>query len=200
MALTDLVFEKTIAELAVLLRSNPSFYVSINVSSEDLRGERFLEVLTVALKGTGIAASQVRIEATERSFMHADATRSVIAAFRAAGHPVYIDDFGTGYSSLSYLQTFQVDVLKIDKSFVDTIAKDSASSVVAPHIIAMAHDLNLEIVAEGVESELQVNYLLQKGVQYGQGWYFAKAMSVTELTAWLRTREVPHGAVGLVTS
>jgi sensor c-di-GMP phosphodiesterase-like protein len=63
----------------------------------------------------------------------------------------------------------------------------------------MAHDLNLEMVAEGVESELQVKYLLQKGVQYGQGWYFAKAMPVAELTTWLRAREVPHGALGMAT-
>jgi sensor c-di-GMP phosphodiesterase-like protein len=169
-ALTDLVLEEAVTDLTVLLRGHPSFYVSINVSSEDLQSHRFLRVLTAALRGTGIAPAQVRIEATERSFMHADATRNVIAAFRAAGHPVYIDDFGTGYSSLSYLQTFRVDVLKIDKSFVDTIAQDTASSVVAPHIIQMAHELDLEIVAEGVETATQVAWLAERGVQYGQGW------------------------------
>lgn len=193
--LTDLVLDKAIAEMASLLRANPTFYVSVNVSSNDLHSERFLKILTDTLSGTGINPSQIRIEATERSFMNADETRSVIAAFRAAGHPVYIDDFGTGYSSLAYLQTFRVDVLKIDKSFVDTIAKDSASSVVAPHIISMAHELDMEIVAEGVESESQVEYLRAKGVQYGQGWYFAKAMPVAELTAWLRTREPEQQAV-----
>jgi sensor c-di-GMP phosphodiesterase-like protein len=198
--LTDLVLAKTLAELGPLLRANPKFYVSINLSSEDLRNERFLNIVTDALKGTVIIPSQIRIEATERSFMNADEARGIIAAFRAAGHPVYIDDFGTGYSSLSYLQTFQVDVLKIDKSFVDTIAKESASSVVAPYIIAMAHELGLEIVAEGVESESQVEYLREKGVQYGQGWYFAKAMPVAELTVWLHTREVPHKAVRMATS
>ncbi|CAB3757145.1 EAL domain-containing protein [Paraburkholderia humisilvae] len=189
--LTDLVLHKALSELVGWLRSNPSFYCSINLSSEDLRSDRFLAILTTALTGTGIAAAQLRIEATERSFMHADVTRGVIAAFRAAGHPVYIDDFGTGYSSLSYLQTFQVDVLKIDKSFVDTIAQDTASSVVAPHIIAMAHELGLEIVAEGVQSASQITYLMEKGVQYAQGWYFAKAMSANDLFAWLaRYREL----------
>jgi sensor c-di-GMP phosphodiesterase-like protein len=81
----------------------------------------------------------------------------------------------TGYSSLSYLQTFTIDVPKIDKSFIDTIAQDAASSVVAPHIIEMAHELGVEIVAEGVERDVQVEYLMQRGVQYGQGWLFAKA-------------------------
>ena len=183
--LTDLVLEKTIDELSKLLRSRPSFYVSINVSSEDLRTRRFLNVVTSRLEGTGIRPAQVRIEATERSFMDADATRQAIAAFRDAGHPVYIDDFGTRYSSLSYLQTFTIDVLKIDKSFIDTIGQEAASSVVAPHIIEMAHELGVEIVAEGVERDVQVEYLVQKGVQYGQGWLFAKAMRVSELISWL---------------
>ncbi|HTR11147.1 MAG TPA: EAL domain-containing protein [Paraburkholderia sp.] len=183
--LTDLVLEKTIAQLGQFLAANPDFYVSINVSSEDLCSLRFLNLLTASLRGTGIAPRQMRIEATERSFMNADTTRGVVAAFRAAGHPIYIDDFGTGYSSLSYLQTFEIDVLKIDKSFVDTIAKDTASSVVAPHIIAMAHELGLEIVAEGVESEFQAQWLRKKGVQYAQGWYYAKAMPAGDLARWL---------------
>jgi sensor c-di-GMP phosphodiesterase-like protein len=183
--LTDLVLDKTIDELSKLLSWRPSFYVSINVSSEDLRTRRFLNVLTARLQETGIRPAQVRIEATERSFMDADATRQTIAAFRDAGHPVYIDDFGIGYSSLSYLQTFTIDVLKIDKSFIDTIAQDAASSVVAPHIIEMTHELGVEIVAEGVERDVQVEYLVQRGVQYGQGWLFAKAMRVNELIFWL---------------
>ncbi|MGY4730704.1 EAL domain-containing protein [Burkholderia pyrrocinia] len=183
--LTDLVLDKTLDELSSLLRSRPSFYVSINVSSEDLRTRRFLKVLSARLRDSGILPAQVRIEATERSFMDVDATRETIAAFRDAGHPVYIDDFGTGYSSLSYLQTFTIDVLKIDKSFIDTIAQDTESTVVAPHIIEMAHDLGVEIVAEGVERDVQVEYLARRGVQYGQGWLFAKAMPANELISWL---------------
>ncbi|MDR5746458.1 EAL domain-containing protein [Caballeronia sp. LZ029] len=184
-SLTDLVLDKTVTELSPLLRARPSFYVSINVSSEDLRTHRFLDIVASRLKGTGIQARQIRIEATERSFMNADETRQTIAAFRNAGHPVYIDDFGTGYSSLSYLQTFTIDVLKIDKSFIDTIGKEAASSIVAPHIIQMAHELGVEIVAEGIERDVQLEYLAQRGVQYGQGWLFAKAMRVRELVAWL---------------
>lgn len=183
--LTDLVLDKTIDELSTFLRSRPSFYVSINVSSEDLQTSRFLDVLTARLEGTGIRPAQIRIELTERIFINADTTRQTIAAFRKAGHPVYIDDFGTGYSSLSYLQTFTIDVLKIDKSFIDTVARDAASSIVAPHIIKMAHELGVEILAEGVERDAQVDYLVERGVQYGQGWLFAKAMRSKALIAWL---------------
>ncbi|HEX3382748.1 MAG TPA: EAL domain-containing protein [Paraburkholderia sp.] len=187
-SLTDLVLEKTLDDLRALLRSRPSFYVSINVSGEDLCRPRFLNLVTAKLAGTGIRPVQIRIEATERSFLNSDATRKTIAAFRSAGHPVYIDDFGTGYSSLAYLQTFRIDVLKIDKSFVDTIAQDAASSIVAPHIIDMAHELGVEIVAEGIERTEQVDYLVRRGVQYGQGWLFAKAMRRAELLAWLEAR------------
>ncbi|ALL66749.1 diguanylate cyclase/phosphodiesterase with PAS/PAC sensor [Paraburkholderia caribensis MBA4] len=192
--LTDLVLDQTVDELSALLLSRPSFYVSINVSSEDLQTRRFLDVLTARLRGTGIRPAQIRIELTERIFLDADTTRQTIAAFRDAGHPVYIDDFGTGYSSLSYLQTFKIDVLKIDKSFIDTIAQDAASSIVAPHIIRMAHELGVEVLAEGVERDAQVDYLVERGVQYGQGWLFAKAMHSKELIAWLgepRTQREP---------
>jgi sensor c-di-GMP phosphodiesterase-like protein len=186
--LTDLVLEKTIRDLKELLRAQPSFYVSINVAGEDLQTDRFIKKLNASLAGTGIHPSQIRIEATERGMLKADSARKIIGALRQAGHPVYIDDFGTGYSSLSYLQSFTVDVLKIDKSFVDTIGQGAASSVVAPHIIEMAHELGLGIVAEGVETEAQVEYLKRKGVEYGQGWLFSKALPAATLSAWLKAR------------
>ncbi|ALS58990.1 EAL domain-containing protein [Pandoraea norimbergensis] len=186
--LTDLVLDKTVRELQELLRAQPSFYVSINVAGEDLQTDRFIKKLDASLSGTGIHPSQIRIEATERGLLKAESARKIIAALRQAGHPVYIDDFGTGYSSLSYLQSFTVDVLKIDKSFVDTIGQGAASSVVAPHIIEMAHELGLGIVAEGVETEAQAEYLKSKGVEYGQGWLFSKAMPAAKLIAWLKAR------------
>ncbi|BCZ81641.1 hypothetical protein PTKU64_53160 [Paraburkholderia terrae] len=183
--LTDLVLHKSLDDLACVLSADRSFRVSINVGSDDLRSVRFLDVLAQALKWTGVRAAQVGIEATERGFMHPDATRSVIAALRWAGHPVCIDNFGTGYSCLSYLGAFHVDALKLDKAFVNPVENAHDSCVVAPHIIAMAHDLGMEIVAEGIESAAQAEYLLRKGVQYGQGWHFAKAMPVAELIPWL---------------
>ncbi|MFJ4292133.1 EAL domain-containing protein [Cupriavidus sp. NPDC089707] len=193
-AITDHVLERAVAELGPLLRARPDFYVSINVSAEDLRTPRFLEVLTARLPGTGIAPRQVRIEITERSFLHADVVRGVIQAFRDAGHPVYIDDFGTGYSSLSYLQVFKVDALKIDKSFIDTIGREAASSTVAPHIIAMAEALGFEVVAEGIEHEAQVRFLRERGAQYGQGWLFSRALPADALLRYL-AQEAPAAAL-----
>jgi sensor c-di-GMP phosphodiesterase-like protein len=185
--LTELVLETIINDLASFLRTRPWFYVSINVSSADLQDERFLRFLTARVAMAGIRALQIRIEATERSFMDAQCTKQTIAAFRKAGHPVCIDDFGTGYSSLSYLQNFKVDVLKIDKVFVDAIAhKAATTSVVTPHIIAIGHALELEIVAEGIEHRAQAEYLSERGVQYGQGWWFGRPMAATALVEYLR--------------
>ena len=110
---------------------------------------------------------------------------------RCTQHPVYIDDFGTGYSSLSYLQHFKVDVLEIDKSFTDTITQETASSIVAPHIITMAHALGLEIVAEGVEHPAQADYLRERDGQYAQRWLFAKPLPASMLLEYLQTRARP---------
>lgn len=119
--------------------------------------------------------------------------RDTIQAFRDAGHPVYIDDFGTGYSSLSYLQSFKVDALKIDKSFVDTIGQEAASSTVAPHIIAMARSLGLQVVAEGIEDRAQADFLRDQGVDYGQGWLFGRPVPAVELVQLL-ARAAPQAA------
>lgn len=189
--ITDQVLEIVLTELGTLLRRHPSFYVSINVGAEDLKSRRFLSVLDARLRDTGIAPAQIRIEATERGFLEPDVARDTIQAFRDAGHPVYIDDFGTGYSSLSYLESFKVDALKIDKSFVDTMGQEAATSTVAPHIIAMARALGLEVVAEGIEDSAQADYLREQGVDYGQGWLFGRPVPAVELAQFLTRNAAP---------
>jgi sensor c-di-GMP phosphodiesterase-like protein len=184
-AITDQVFDTVLLELGEFLHRYKELYVSINLSAADLTSRRFLERLTPALAAAQIAPQQIRIEATERCFLDADAAKEVIQAFRDAGHPVYIDDFGTGYSSLSHLQNFQVDALKIDKSFIDTVGQDAASSSVASHIIDMALTLHVQVVAEGIEREEQACYLHTRGAQFGQGWLFSAPLTAPDFIRYV---------------
>lgn len=184
--ITDQVIEAVMADLGQFLREDRSLHIAINLSAEDVKTGRFLPVLQAAMERQGIQPEQIWLEATERGFMDVEASRSTITRMRALGHAVAIDDFGTGYSSLSYLQDFPLDALKIDKSFVDTLGTSSATSSVTPHIIDMAKTLDLKIVAEGVETRHQLDYLLERKVDFGQGWLFSKPLPAGDFIAYCR--------------
>jgi sensor c-di-GMP phosphodiesterase-like protein len=184
--ITDQVVEAVVADLGDLLRATRGLHVAVNLSARDIKTGRILPIIHAALAGTGIEKHQIWLEATERGFMDIDAARETLEQARGHGHAISIDDFGTGYSSLSHLQGLPLDALKIDKSFIDTICTDSATSSVTPHIIAMAKSLKLKIVAEGIETQMQADYLLAREVEYGQGWLFAKAMPAAEFIAFYR--------------
>lgn len=178
--LTDQVLETVVAELAGPLRSMP-IYVSVNLSARDVGATRVLDLAERLLRDADIPRGRIAFEATERGFVDAENARESLRRYRRAGHQIFIDDFGTGYSSLSQLQSFEVDAIKIDKSFVDTVGTGAATHSVLPHIIAMAKALGLKLVAEGVETEVQMRYLREHGVEYGQGWLFGKPMPAQQL-------------------
>lgn len=96
------------------------------------------------------------------------------------------DDFGTGYSNLHNLSALNIDILKIDKSFISTLSTNSTSHLIAEHIIEMAQSLHLKMIAEGVETSEQIEWLREHGVQYCQGWYFAKALPSQEFMQWIQ--------------
>jgi len=135
-----------------------------------------------------VQQKQIWLEATERGFVEIDAARATVNRARELGYLAAIDDFGTGFSSLQHLQQLPLDVLKIDKSFVDNIDQDAATGTVTGHIIEMAKSLRLQIVAEGIETEAQRDYLRGHGVQFGQGWLFGKAMPADEFLRFYRDR------------
>lgn len=178
--LTDYVLEQVLSQLGPLLRANPGLYISVNLAACDVAVPRIDELATRLLLQYQVGAAQIAFEVTESGLTDIQAAQPILAQLRARGHRVLIDDFGTGYSSLAYLQNLPADVLKIDKSFVDALGHDAASSGVAPHIIRMANELQLKVVAEGIEHEAQALYLAEQGAQCGQGWPFAKPLTARQ--------------------
>lgn len=178
--ITDFVLQRLLEQLGHLLRANPQLYISVNLAACDVMVPRIGKVMARLLALHRVAARQIAFEVTERGLIDVVVARHNLQALRDVGHQVLIDDFGTGYCSLAYLQTLPVDYLKIDKAFIDALGHDAASSGVAPHIIRMAHALELKVIAEGIEFEDQALLLSSEGVRFGQGWLFAHALSAVQ--------------------
>ena len=179
--LTRKLMQMVRRDLGELLRQHPEFFVSINVTAEDMMDEHFAQRLGDMVREWGVDPMQIRLEATERTLIDPKAARPAIERLQALGHRIALDDFGTGYSSLSYLATLQVDALKIDKIFVEIIGTDAVTAQVVPHIIEMGKALGLRLIGEGVETQAQADYLRAHGVERGQGWLYSKAVSAQEL-------------------
>ncbi len=182
--LTRLIIETVFEDMGSWLKSHPEQHISINLEASDLASETLPTLLSTLLNRSQISPSQIALELTEREFADPKTSAPIVARYRNAGHSIYIDDFGTGYSSLSYLQNLDVDVLKIDKSFVDALEYKN----VTPHIIEMAKTLKLKMVAEGIETTEQEQWLRQHGVHYGQGWLYSKPLPATAFILWAEQR------------
>jgi sensor c-di-GMP phosphodiesterase-like protein len=198
--ITACVAEIVAADLPALLAIDPDFHVAINISGPDLLTPATVPLLKKVLSTSHALPCNLQVEATERRFLQTAHSRWMIDSIRSLGISVAIDDFGTGYSGLSCLQTLGLDTIKIDKSFVETIGTDGATSQVVPHIIGMAHSLDLVIVAEGVETAAQADFLIKRRVHFAQGWLFARPMSLASLCGSLRAKQAVEGAKALAGS
>ncbi|MEJ6483873.1 bifunctional diguanylate cyclase/phosphodiesterase [Nostoc punctiforme UO1] len=149
--------------------------ISVNLSSRQFEQPYLVEIVNQILEETGLQASSLELEVTE-SFLMADIDRSVktLKQLRELGICLALDDFGTGYSSLNYLKRFPVNMLKIDRSFVQDVMSNPDSAAVTDAIIALAKSLRLKITAEGVETKEQLEYLQMRGCDEGQGFYFSR--------------------------
>lgn len=166
------------------------FQVSVNRSSHDFHDyEECLNEVRDGLHEHGLAGGNLIVEVTEHSLVgNASLTAKVLQAYRSLGVGVALDDFGTGYSSLDYLKRYPVDYIKIDKSFVDALEFNSVHYQLCDGIIAIAKRLGLQVVAEGVESELQAAILRTMGAEYIQGYLYAKPMRAADFEAYMTQR------------
>jgi sensor c-di-GMP phosphodiesterase-like protein len=172
--LTERVLELVCRDAGHFLAGHPGFHVAINLAPADLQSTAIVGLVDKMLMRSGARPSNLIVEITERGFVDKEAARTVIAALHARGIEVAIDDFGTGYSSLSYLESLDLDFLKIDRSFIESIGTTAPTSQVVGHIIGMAHNLELRMIAEGVENHEQAAFLRMRGVDFAQGWMFGK--------------------------
>ena len=164
-------------------------HVAVNVSARQFRHSGFSAEVTAALAASGMDPRYLELEITESLMMdNVDEAVGTLKQLKHAGVTLSIDDFGTGYSSLSYLRHFPLDFLKIDQSFVRDMLGDANGAAIVRSIIALGHSLNFEIIAEGVETEAQRDYLREHGCDEMQGYFYSKPLPARELDSLLRHR------------
>ena len=160
--------------------------VAVNISARQLTVDDFVDVIYQAAKAADIRPQQLEIEITESSLMVSlDDAIFKLEQLKSMGFNIALDDFGTGFSSLTYLRRLPIKTLKIDKSFIDIIERDRFGARMIGAIINMAKSINMKVVAEGVETENQLNYLMEKGCDYIQGYLFSKPLEEKEVYKFL---------------
>ncbi|MBY8972745.1 EAL domain-containing protein [Pseudomonas sp. P867] len=187
LSITDQVINQVMRDVGDSLVTHRSTHVAINLAASDVSSGRFINVLEKKREQTGVLPSQIWLEATETGFMDLKPAKETMSKARALGYVTALDDFGTGYSSLQNLQQLPLDILKIDKCFVDGISQPKAALMLIDHMLEMADSLGMAVVAEGVETVDQLAYLRDHNVRYAQGWLFAKAMSAEAFISYLGT-------------
>ncbi|WP_178862037.1 bifunctional diguanylate cyclase/phosphodiesterase [Thiomicrorhabdus cannonii] len=168
--------------------------IAVNISAQQLHLEDIESQIITVIKKTSFPPELLELEITEGALVETEQpVEKLLVTLKKLGVSIAIDDFGTGYSSLAYLKRFSVDMLKIDKSFIDDIETDNDSRAIIQAIISMAHSLNLQVIAEGVENEQQRQYLEMQGCDFYQGYLSSPALSADEFEKFIHTLSPPGG-------
>lgn len=171
-------------------------YITINLSAQDVEDETFADFVRELLADFEMPAHLIIFEVTESSLLDRDKASLQLQRLRSQGHRVAVDDFGTGYSSLSYISELPIDILKIDRSFLDP-EKMHSEEALWRHVVSMAKSLNLNVVAEGIEQEAQAVALRNEGVVLAQGWLYARDFAPAILAKhFFRLREGEYSNLG----
>jgi sensor c-di-GMP phosphodiesterase-like protein len=194
--LTDRVMSLIARDTDGYLAGRPHFHLAINLSAGDIQSPAIVGKLERLIAHCQASPSNFILEITERGFLDLDAARFVLRQLREHAIEVAIDDFGTGYSSLSYLESLHVDYLKIDRSFIEAIGTGAPTSQVVGHIIEMARTMRLRMIAEGIESEAQADFVRSHNVQFAQGWTFGRPMPFADVLRFARDAERVGEIVG----
>ncbi|MEG3166913.1 EAL domain-containing protein [Sphingomonas sp. LB3N6] len=151
--------------------------IAVNLSPAEFRQEALVSRVLERLHRAGVPTSRLELEVTETVFLGrgADSVAEALNAFSREGVKIALDDFGTGYASLTHLKAFPVDIIKIDRSFVSSLDTSPNDAAIIDAVVGLGHRLGMEVVAEGVETDVQAQYLLDRGCDYGQGYLFGKA-------------------------
>jgi EAL domain-containing protein (putative c-di-GMP-specific phosphodiesterase class I) len=186
----NFVLKDVFESIALLEKQFPFLVVSINVSSLQLQEDTFIDSVISLLKSTQANPKMIEFEITETKIM-SDIEENIVKllVLKKLGISISIDDFGTGYSSMSYLQKLPVDIIKIDKSFIDDILISKDSALLTNAMVSLSQALNLKTVAEGVEEEAQKEYLRAIGCDYMQGYLYSKPLPLNAFLAFVEEKE-----------
>ena len=193
LALGEWVLRQSCILLAQTAHLGMEYSLSVNVSPRQLRQSGFIAMIQNILQETGAPAFRLTLEVTEGQFLsNTDHVIAVLRELREMGVRISIDDFGTGYSCLFYLQKLPLDEIKIDQSFIQSAPNDPSCAVLIDAILAITRQFGLDVVAEGVESQTQLEFLVDRGCTRFQGYYFGQPQPVVEFLATLDSTRESH--------
>jgi EAL domain-containing protein (putative c-di-GMP-specific phosphodiesterase class I) len=167
-----------------------NLFININISGKQLVHPNFIHLLETVINDTGLKPEKICLEITETVLIeNQNHAKYIFKSLHEMGFEIQIDDFGTGYSSLAYLQDYPVDTIKIDRSFIHSMGKEEKGGQLVQAMITMAHHMSMEVIAEGIETDKQLQDLKSMSCQFGQGYYLSHPLPSREIDLLIRSKQ-----------